>query len=285
MKERARPRLAAVLLCTALLWSGATQSAEPLRVCADSRNLPLSDSSGRGFENVLAQMIASDLRRPLEFVWRFRRGSLREDLAGAGRCSLVLGVPVQDVDARLTAPYYRSSYVFVTRADRHLDVHAFADAALRHLRIGVYSGNAAAEWTPPGRLAAAHGLSPQVRAFRVSGGPLSGNPAKALIDALAAGEIDVGVGWGPILAYFAARASSPMTWVPVDEDPAHPDIATQYSVAMAVPPDEHRLQVELEDFLSRHRAEIRQLLADYHVPLQPLPDPPPGTGPKRAPII
>ena len=37
-----------------------------------------------------------------------------------------------------TEPYYRSTYVFVTRADRHLAIRSFDDPALRTLRIGIH---------------------------------------------------------------------------------------------------------------------------------------------------
>ena len=36
-----------------------------------------------------------------------------------------------------TSPYYRSSYVFVTRRDRHLRVASFDDPRLARLTIGI----------------------------------------------------------------------------------------------------------------------------------------------------
>ena len=104
-----------VLLMAAVLSSSAAFAQEPLRVCADPNNLPFSDSSGGGFENKIATMVADELRRPLVFVWRAqRRGFLREGV-NAGECDLVTGVPTGLPMIRTTRPYYRSTYVFVSR--------------------------------------------------------------------------------------------------------------------------------------------------------------------------
>ncbi|MFL6719436.1 MAG: ABC transporter substrate-binding protein, partial [Burkholderiaceae bacterium] len=40
-----------------------------LRVCQDPNNLPLSDKEGRGFENRIAELLASKLGWKLEHSW------------------------------------------------------------------------------------------------------------------------------------------------------------------------------------------------------------------------
>lgn len=241
--------------------------AGPLRICADARNLPFSDTTGRGFENVLAQMIASELRRPLEFVWKFRRGYLNGEELKSSFCGVVLGMPVGESKALLTTPYYRSTYVFVTRSDRKMGIRSFSDRRLRALRIGVFSGSAAVELTPPGRLAAAHGLANRLRVFRSYSRNGNESPAKALVDALERDEVDIAIGWGPAMGYFAARSKVPLTVQAVMDDPAHPAIEMSYAIAIAVPPGNRKLRAELDQFLSLRREAIRQLLIDYHVPL------------------
>lgn len=263
-----RRRSAALLL---LIFAGAVQAGSPLRICADSADLPFSDSTGRGFENVLAQMLAEDLGRTLDFVWRFQHGLFAPDSQVQAECEVVLAVPAGSDPAVTTSPYYRSSYVFVTRKDRGIRVRSFADARLRSLRIGVLARDGDTRFTPPGRLAAAYGLAGQLRGYRYSVRWGRANPGKALIDAVEAGEVDIAAGWGPVMGYFAARSRTALDLVAVDEDPAHPEIAMRYAIAIAVPSSDGDLRAKLDAFLAKRRDAIRQLLVDYHVPLEASP--------------
>ncbi len=89
-----------------------------LRVCADPNNLPFSNQAGQGLENKLAQFIAHDLSVDLKYVWFSERKNFLKNSLNANLCDAVLGVPIDMDDALLTRPYYRSTYVVVTRADR-----------------------------------------------------------------------------------------------------------------------------------------------------------------------
>src|SRR5215218_6862562 len=93
-----------------------------LRVCADPNNLPFSNSRGEGFENRIAQLIATDLHATIQYTWwAQRRGFVRETLS-AGSCDVIPGVPSAFERTLVTRPYYRSAYVFVSRRDRGLRV-------------------------------------------------------------------------------------------------------------------------------------------------------------------
>ena len=59
-------------------------------------------------------------------------------------------------DALLTRPYYRSTYVMVTRADRALKIDSLYDPRLKDLRIGLHIVED--DYAPPGHLLAAQGL-------------------------------------------------------------------------------------------------------------------------------
>src|SRR5690242_20102992 len=118
--------------------AGADQeSTETLRVCADPNNLPFSNDHGDGFENKLAELFARELSQSVSYTWwAQRRGNIRNTLKAA-RCDVLMGVPIGLAMVETTRPYYRSSYVFVTRSDRHLDITSITDARLKQLRIGV----------------------------------------------------------------------------------------------------------------------------------------------------
>ena len=59
-------RRAAALAAALLLGSCSHQ--RTLTACADPNNLPFSNKAGEGFENKLAQLIATDLHAKLEYV-------------------------------------------------------------------------------------------------------------------------------------------------------------------------------------------------------------------------
>ena len=115
--------------------SVAPRAAGPLRVCADPNNLPYTNSAGEGFENRLAALVARDQGTTVEYVWWTRRRGFVRDTLNAGRCDVMMGLLHGDQAAATTKPYYRSTYVFVTRRDSHLRVRSFDDPALRRLRI------------------------------------------------------------------------------------------------------------------------------------------------------
>src|SRR6185369_6449971 len=112
-------RLVVRLVAAAALLGGAAcarvPAQPPLRVCADPNNLPFSSRARDGFENRIAELLAADRHVTLEYTWwAQRRGFVRNTLT-AGACDVVIGVP-RDSDAMATTlPYYRSSYVFVSR--------------------------------------------------------------------------------------------------------------------------------------------------------------------------
>ena len=102
-----------------------------LRVWADPNNLPFSNERGEGFENRLASLIARDLHARVEYTWwAQRRGFVRNTLK-TGTCDVIMGVPATMDMVERTAPYYRSTYVFVTRRTGGIAVRSFDDPLLR----------------------------------------------------------------------------------------------------------------------------------------------------------
>jgi mxaJ protein len=254
-------RFAAALLFAATFAAQAAQ-AEPgaLRVCADPDNLPYSREDGSGFENRIAQLIAEDMKLALAYEWLpDRRGFVRKTL-GAQLCDVIIGVPVGFERAATTQPYYRSSYVLVERAGSAAPVRSLDDPRLAGLRIGVQLiGNDLAA-SPPGELLARHGHTRNVRGFPLAGEEPS---AQRAVEAVAHGEIDAAVLWGPQAAYFARRASVPLRVSQLDvPQAAHFDFA----IAMGVRRGDRELRERLDDFIRRRQGDIDRILAEYEVP-------------------
>ena len=132
---RVLPAAAAIVLAA---W-GARADQPSLRVCADPNNLPFSNSA-EAVENKIVKLIADHLGRPLEYVWRAqRRGFVREGL-NAGECDLVAAIPSGAPMALTTRPYYRSTYVFLSKPRRAAGFIP-RDPSLRTLKIGVRIGD------------------------------------------------------------------------------------------------------------------------------------------------
>jgi mxaJ protein len=237
-----------------------------LRVCADPNNLPFSNERGEGFENKIAELLAEDLHEKLEYTWwAQRRGFIRNTLK-AGACDVVVGVPASFELAQTTAPYYRSSYVFVYRKDKKLNVNSFDDPALRRLKIGVQVIGDDGANSPPAHALASRGVVENVRGYTVYGDYSEPNPPARIIDAVARGDVDVVVAWGPLAGYFAQRERVPLAVVPVSPQIDLPFLPFVFDISMGLRRGDDALRQQLEDFLERRRPEIEKILDEYGVP-------------------
>jgi mxaJ protein len=236
-----------------------------LRVAADPNNLPFSNNRLEGFENRIAELIARELNRKLEYQWHAqRRGFFRETLKN-GDVDLVVGVPAHFDMALTTVPYYRSSYVFVTRRDRHLHVSSFNDPELHNVNVGVQLiGNDGVD-TPPAHALAARGIINNVIGFTLYGDYSQGNPPARIIDAVANGDIDIAVVWGPLAGYFAKQSKVPLELVPVNPEKDGP-LRFAFDVSLGVNKREPELRDELNKFVTDHGEEIDRILNEYNIP-------------------
>lgn len=257
---------------------GATATANAaLRVCADPNDLPYSNRAEQGFENKLAQMLGRSLDKRVEFVWRIQGSKFLRDLY-AGQCDVVMGLPTADraYGVLATEPYYRSAYVLVYRADAPYRLKSLDDPRLHILRIGVHSVGADDAYLPTGTALARRGITRNVRNYKLFEDYYKrANPSSNLINAVADGDIDVALAWGPLAGYFATREPVKLTVVPLVH--AHTVLPFQFSISMAVRHGDTALRDKLNAFLAGHRSAIHTLLADYGVPQLKLNEVPPGT--------
>jgi mxaJ protein len=261
---RERARVTAGLLAALLLLS-ATPSSRVLRVCSDPNNLPFSNRREQGFENRLARLVARELGAQVQYTWwPQRRGFIRNTL-DAGACDLVMGVPSSYERVLNTKAYYTASFVFLSRRDRALDIRSFDDPTLRRLRIGVQLIPGDGAETPASYALGRRGLSQNLVGYVVTGNYAEPNPPARIVDAVARGDVDIAVVWGPVASYFASREPIPLTVSPVDDTLAGPGVPLAFSIAMGVRRGDTRLRDELNAVLDRRQAEITRLLASYGV--------------------
>lgn len=254
-----------------LTWSRASaapRGADPLRVCADPNNLPFSNRNGEGFENQIAELVARDLHRPLAYFWSpQRRGFIRNTL-DAGRCDVVIGVPAEFKLLQSTRPYYRSSYAFVTRRDRHLRVRSFDDPRLKTLTIGIQITGDDYNNPPAAQALASRDIIRNVRGFTVYGDYSQPDPQRDLVAAVADRRVDVAVMWGPLAGFFARRQATAIDVVPVRPERDGPALVFAFDIAMGVRRDDQALRNALDAIIVRRRVEIRRILTSFGVPLQ-----------------
>lgn len=251
------------LLIAALLTGSASAAERELRVCADPDNLPYSHEDGSGFENRIARIVADDLGAKLAYTWFPQRRAFLRNTLNAGACDVVIGVPTQFDPVRTTEPYYRSSYVFVFRADAPRPFRTFDDPHLARARIGVQLVGDDLATTPPGHALALRGIVDNVTGFPIYG---ARPQAESMVEALAKGEIDVALMWGPQAAYYAKRQTIPLSIVPAAAPADLEGVPFEYSISMGVRKADRALKAELDAVIARRHAELDHVLADYGIP-------------------
>jgi mxaJ protein len=259
-------RLTSIVALMATIAAAESPAVRTLRVCADPNNLPFSNLHGDGLENALATLVARDLGADVAYTWQpQRRGFVRNTLA-AGLCDVMMSVPTSFERVLVTAPYYRSTYVFVSRKDRALDVRSFDDPALRGLRIGVQVIGDDYANPPPLTALARRGIVTNVVGYSVYGNYAQPNPPARIIDGVARGDVDVAIAWGPLAGYFATREPVPLVLVPVTPQVDLPFLPLVFDMSMGVRRGDTALRDDLDRVIERRRTEIAGVLRDFGVP-------------------
>ena len=265
----ARAAALALLAGAAILGASASSvsaAARELRVCADPNNLPFSNQEGEGFENRIAELVAEELDAELSYTWwAQRRGFIRNTL-NAGACDVLMGVPAGYELVETTAAYYRSAYVYVYRADQGLDLHSIRDPRLRDLKIGVHLIGDDGANPPPAHALGAQGIVDNVFGYMIYGDYREPNPPARVIEAVAAGDLDVAAVWGPFGGYFAQHAPVPLAAVSITDTATFAPLRFEFGMAMGVRKDDRALLDELNRIIDRRREDIHALLDEYGVP-------------------
>jgi quinoprotein dehydrogenase-associated probable ABC transporter substrate-binding protein len=247
---------------------GATPPNErALRVCADPANLPFSNERREGYENRIADVVAKRLGARVEYTWWVQRRGFFRNTLNAGTCDVVVEVPKGLDLARTTKAYFRSTFAFVTRKDRGLaDLRSIDDPRLRSMTIGVpLAGDDGANPAPVHALAR-RGIVDGVRGYPLYGE--IGRTMPAAVDAVARGEIDVAILWGPVAGAGAKKSATPLVVVPVaEEDDAGMPFA--FAMAMGVRKKDEGLARELDRAIELEQRAIANILEEAGVPVLP----------------
>lgn len=250
----------ALLAPAARAQTGELVATDALRVCADPSNLPFSNERGEGFENRVAALLGRALDRPVEPVFfpqvqGFVRNTLR-----AGRCDLVMGTVAGDDLMQNTSPYYHTTYVLAFRRDAaEPPPESLDDPRMKTLRLGAVAR------TPPVDLLVRHGLVENTRFYRLSVDTRVESPGADLVRAVADGELDAALVWGPIAGYQAKAKNLPIALRPLPSEPGAARM--DFRITMGVRGQEPEWRRRINAVIRDKQGEIDAILREYGVPL------------------
>jgi quinoprotein dehydrogenase-associated probable ABC transporter substrate-binding protein len=227
--------------------------------------MPFSNAHGAGFENKLADMLAGNLHETVRYTWIAEHEDFVKKTLDKGKCDAVMGVPAGFDEAETTQPYYASGYVFVSRTDRNLNLSSMRDPRLKRLAIGLHVlGD---DNTPPQEALSRQGILGNVHGFMIYRDSSYGKAHSHLIDAVADGKLDVAAVWGPLGGYYAKHSAVPLTVAPITDTAGFGPVVFRYAISVGVRKGDDALRAKLDAALVRHKADIRNLLIRYGIPL------------------
>ena len=251
------------------------EKADPvLHVCADPGSLPQSNDRGEGYENKIAEALARDLGKKVEYTFfpqrmGFVRNTLRarDQATMKFKCDLIIGVPKGYDLTATTQPYMRSTYamVFKSRPDfkdlkEPQDLLKLPPDKLHKLRIGIFAKSPASDWLLQ------NGLMERAELYAAQSGDPNETPNTILDRDLTSGKIDVAIVWGPFAGQLVSSHTGPNGWLALPFKP-DPKIKFNYEIAMGLRQGEKEWQEILDQWIGSHREQIRTILAGYHIPL------------------
>jgi quinoprotein dehydrogenase-associated probable ABC transporter substrate-binding protein len=246
-----------------------------LRVCADPNNLPLSNDKGEGYENKIAEAMASDFGYKVEYTYfpqrmGFVRHTLREKEPSTDRykCDLIIGVPHGYDMTMTTRAYLHSTYAMVFEKKPEFasintpnDLLKLPPDQLKKLRLGIFAQTPAVDWL------LANNLIDQAVSYQAQSGDPQAFPGEMIQHDLKQGNVDVVFVWGPIAGYFAKRSGDTVRLVPF---PPQPGIRFDYEIAMGTRYGEKAWHDKVDQWIGTHQDKINTILTSYDVPLLPL---------------
>jgi quinoprotein dehydrogenase-associated probable ABC transporter substrate-binding protein len=246
-----------------------------LKVCADPQYMPFSNQEGKGYENRLAQLVATELQLPVEYTWfpqrlGFIRNTLRQELPdGTGfLCDLVMGLPQGYELTATTDPYMQSTYALVVRSDGKLkqlqqatDLLTSDPANAEQIKIGITESSPGAAWL------AKYQLHQYMSPYAAQTGDPTDFPGKPMLTDLLAGQLDAAIVWGPSAAYFTQHQQDgrSLKMLPLKSEAG---VRFNYAISAGVRFGEKAWKEQINSILHKKQADIQKILREeYHIPL------------------
>lgn len=233
-----------------------------LAFCAPVGAWPMSDQDRPGFDNAIAEILADELGATATFTWtNFDEVGIRDTLH-AGLCDVAVGIGEGVGEVLSTVPYLKTPYVFVTRTDRGLNITSLDDPQLTTLAIGTYQAGI------PSIALRNRGIVDNVREYASIIRPAGVDDHTPILDAVLAGEVDVGIVYGPVAAARADEEGGSLRLEAVTPEVDFGDTILQLSRiwTIGVRPHDEALRDRLNLALAARWDDVVAVLDAYAVP-------------------
>jgi ABC-type amino acid transport substrate-binding protein len=243
-----------------------TAQAWTLSVCQAPDAAPYTRSDGTGIDDRVAAILADEMGADLQIVpLADRRGRTLRRVMHAGGCDIALSIPDKQDGFQTSQVYYATGFVFLTRQGGAALPASLDDPALRFLQVGI-AGDPQHP-IPPAMALSKRGLVDNLHYFPEA--RLESQGTAAMIDALAQGQIDVAVMWGPTAAGLVGSdpALSIALVTPEIDLPVLP-MVSMFTVAMR--PGDLALRDDINRTLDRRWDEIQAILTQAGLPTRPV---------------
>lgn len=157
-----------------------------------------------------------------------------------------------------------SGGVFVSRADRGLNIRSLRDPGLHNLTIGIPLLGESESAIPPALALAELGIVHNVRGYMVADGAAAGVDP---VEAVRSGEVDIAVVWGPTTANRPHASPIVLTISPIADVAGFEPLRFAFDIALGVRKGDSALKQRLDEALERRADAIRALLRANGVPL------------------
>jgi mxaJ protein len=275
MHRFTRAGVGALLCALGGIWSIQSHAAE-LNVCAARDELPYSNENKEGFENAIAEVLGKGLNRQINFVWYGDPRYGVRDFLDKNKCDVLLGLDASDPRVLKTIPYYKSTYVFITREDREINIDSWNHPYLKekNFRIGVLPDS-------PGKV-----MLLQIDRFDDMFDYLAEltnyestrnkfiriDPARLVRD-VENNHLHTAVLWSPEAARYVRDSPTAFTVTPVKDDAKKSNgekVPMQYEVVMGVRKKDNALKDELNRVIREKQSEIEAILKHEGIRLLPI---------------
>lgn len=238
-----------------------------LIVCADSNAPPFSHRDGTGFEVEIAEILAEEVGASLSFNFFPAQQQLMNEQLRIGACDVIMGVPEGGGALISTLAYYRAPYVFVQRAGEEYDIRTLDDPMLQDLRIGVQPID-----SPAHQALLKRGLSESIVLEVQYLFEDAEDPLEPIIAAVADGEIDIAVVWGPAAGYYAEQLGENVVVTPLP--PFDPPFTPMFiNMTAGVRLGDVALRDLLDVAIVNRWDDIQNALARYSIPVMQMAPP------------
>ncbi|GEP01210.1 methanol oxidation system protein MoxJ [Methylobacterium haplocladii] len=246
-----------------------------LRICASEKQPPLSMKDGSGLENRIAAAVAEAMGRKPQFVWNSKAAIyLVRDGLEKKLCDVVVGLDSDDPRVLTTKPYYRSGYVFITRADKDLDIKSWADPRLKtvdHMVVG-FGTPSEAMLKDIGRYEEDMAYLYSLVNFRAARNQYTQIDSGRMITEVATNKADVAVAFAPDVGRYVKESSTPLRMTLVPDDTVRSDgqkMPQSFDQSMGVRKGDEALRDALDAGIAKAKPRIEAILKEEGVPTTP----------------